>query len=107
MTWDVNDESRVWDAATGECMAPGQLPGTMWVGPNLPEGCPYEFSNYGQPTVISDAATGELIAASNTGRWTESDGSDIYVFGMAAIGAHSAADPRRSVQRFNRWFPWR
>lgn len=117
VTWDVNDESRVWDAATGECLASGQLPGTMWVGPNVPEDCPYQFTDRGQPTVISDAATGEpiavvdqsfsSIAASNTGRWAGSNGSEIYVFDMADIGACGEAAPRTSVLRVRHWLPRR
>jgi WD40 repeat protein len=115
VTWDVNDESRVWNAATGECLASGQLPGTMWVGPNVPEDCPYQFTDRGQPTVIKDAAAGEpiavvdqsfsSIAASNIGRWAGSNGSDIYVFDMADIGSGGDGTLHR---RLGNWlWPWR
>lgn len=117
VTWDVNDESRVWDAATGECLASGQLPGTMWVGPNVPEDCPYQFTDRGHTTVITDAATVEpvamvdqsfsSIAASNTGRWAGSNRSDIFVFDMSDIAAAGDDAPPLSVRRFKNWARWR
>lgn len=102
VSWDVNDESRVWNATTGERLASGQLPGTMWVGPIVPKDYPFQFVRRGHQTYVEDAVTGAPIAvvekafanitASNTGRWAGSNGSGIYVFDLEEI--HIRVDAR-------------
>lgn len=107
VSWDVNDESRVWDAATGECLASGQLPGTMWVGPNVPEDCPFEIADRGAIIIIKDAVSGAPLArlagdlsnitVSNTGRVAGSMGSKIFVFEMDDLKAGTWS-PSRSTR---------
>lgn len=102
-TWSADDEQRLWDVATGKCLAVGQLPGTMWVGPYLPDDCPIRLSAQGVETVVEDVVTGRRLAsfpqhlsnltASAGGRWAGSVGRHIYVFTMAQ-GQHGPENIR-------------